>query len=210
MSESLTITQRRFGIDLTFVFGPTQLDYTYSDPSSERRFSVPYEAINVLQPGGFVDKRNRYPGRFVVGIMLAYIAMAAIGSQLNISSGVIVFAFIAARAGLYYFAHLNGWWATSYTVLPLTPPPPASGNLPVKVIDDKDGPRILAELKARWRDRIRARYGAVNLSNPPQDERNRFAWLREHGVITEEEYDAAIREIDAADFKAIPDLSNLN
>ena len=209
-----TLTQRRFRIRLKFVFGPRTVDYTVSDPSGKRQFTVPYEAINMQSPAALTLYGNSWlfvALLFLAGVFFGLLAGNADGWSTRDGSRYAAVAFLAALSGLYFLSQSKRWAAIKYTVLALSPPPPGSDNHSLKVIDNRDGPRILRELRSRWRARMRVVVGiTVNLGNAPEKERMKFDWLRESGIIDEAEHEAAMDVLSGVKLIEPPDALIIN
>lgn len=72
------------------------------------------------------------------------------------------------------------------------------GNGNVHVIQDKNHDQIVSELMARRKDQIRKMYGEIDLENDPAREIEKFKWLLEQGVLTKEEADQKIAQVESS------------
>ena len=89
-----------------------------------------------------------------------------------------VFSGIACLA-FYWFS------ATKWTVF-------SGENSTIYVLKDAQHDAIIAELEARRKNQLLSWYGEVNPENEIEQEINKFHWLRNHDLISEEEAEAKI------------------
>jgi hypothetical protein len=187
-----TIIQRKLGKRLTFQFGPEKLTYTIQDYSGEKQFSVFYESIGVLDPSILKVNQTR---RLFFGLrILGLILIAAILYQASRNAQVpvpLVGAFMILVLGTSLANYLK-LFTIKYTVLQL---PAGTVHGPVRIINDKHHAKILAELQARWKARIKKLHAAVNFANDPAKETAKFTWLRDRGVLSETEYHEALARL---------------
>jgi hypothetical protein len=83
-----------------------------------------------------------------------------------------------------------------YTILTMSPAPKAAGKLGIRIMDDANHDVILKRIRENWRDRPRAFNLAVRPENGLQKERARFFWLKDNGVISEEEHASLTRALE--------------
>ena len=78
-------------------------------------------------------------------------------------------------------------------------------NPPILVLHDAKGPVIIAEImEARRQEMMKAKLARVDFNRPYYEEAGKFSWLREEGIISEQEYRAARQKIAAMRDKAAP------
>jgi hypothetical protein len=77
------------------------------------------------------------------------------------------------------------YMASRYSKISYTVIPTYKGTL--EFANDKHKDAIHQELKTRRHEALRRRLAVVDYLNPPQEEMNKFVWLKEQGIITEEE-----------------------
>jgi len=188
MHGELTIRQNRLGHRRAFRFADDGLLYTLRDPSgAERTFSVPYQAVD-LRSVSSVRSKNllfvRKLARLAAVGLLAGLAAAAVDRPI----GAIIAAVAALAWAAVWAADAAGLLVVSFTNAPMTPPPPGSNSGLLSIIDDDNRDRILDELAQRWRQRVRALFGAVDPDGEPHKEAARMRWLRVRGIISEREF----------------------
>ncbi len=192
MSDTRTMTQKRLGVTLVYRFNSDKMDYLLRDYTGERQFLVSYEDITLDRPSA-LTVNNRILYRRLLMIPLVALVISVMAADFNPSlsrwlsySALVVFCVLAV-------AHYLKLLAIPYTLLTISPPSPGSGGLPIRIIKDKDHDAVLGELTARWRARIRFLHGTPNLSNDPAREAAKFKFMKEKSVITDDEYDAAMK-----------------
>ena len=191
MDDARTIVQNRFGVHLSFKFGPDQLSLAWRDFSGEREFAVNYEAIDVRNVSSLTDNSSQFARSLLfipIVLWLPGIALANVNRAL--SEGLIELSLLLIVT--IYSAKLGRLFATKFTLLNMSPAPQSAGGHAIRIIKDKNHDAIVAELKARWRARIKRLYGAVNLSNDRDSEIVRLTWLKDNDVLTEAEYREAL------------------
>jgi hypothetical protein len=83
------------------------------------------------------------------------------------------------------------------TLLQLTPSAPGSGGLPVRVLIDESHDAILAEIRRRWRHRLREMFGRVYVNEDPGKQLQRLNWLRQNDVVSQAEFHQLTSELKA-------------
>ncbi len=187
-----TIKQQKLGKHLTFEFDVDKLTYTDRDYSGEKRFSIGYDAIDVLDPTSLaVNHAKRFWNmlRFPVVVCLL-LAVVAFSSNTRISwiIALIFLALMAIGVAANHFQLLT----IRYTILR---PLPGAIRGPIRVIQDKNHATILQEIQARWKERMRRLHRDINFSNDPDKEISKFSWMRDKAIISEEEYLSAVAKL---------------
>lgn len=195
MAEMVTYRQSRLGVGAAFEFEDARLKYAFSDRTGEREFYVPYENIDVVNPAKLtVSMQN--PNLALIAVALAGVFMiAGIGEPYPIEPALRGLA-IAMVAAAVVLARLKPRVLKS-TLLQLTPPAPGSAGLPVRVLDDQYHEAILAEIRRRWRGRLRQLFGRINVNEDPSKQLQRLTWLRKNDVVSQDEFQQLTSELKA-------------
>jgi hypothetical protein len=190
------IKSRKLSVTLTYQFGRDQLIYTLKDRTGELQFPVRYEVIDVPAPYK-VTLKDRTTILYFGAAGFALIAGAAVLKYGSIATIFGLLGFAALFAGLASTS--TGLFSTKNTMFKMAPPPTGAGSRALRVMEGAQHDDIVAELKTRWRDRLRRMHLAVNHTNDPKSEAAKFKWLKEREVISDGEYDAALAELHDAD-----------
>jgi hypothetical protein len=186
-----TIVQRSLATQLTFAFGKDSLSYTLKDLSGEIQFSPKYETIAIHQPYSYLVRDRplrRVLYRVAIAVSLIPIALGLTRSPLTVPAIVGSLVIVA----VLLFESSRG---VRCTMLKMEPAPPGAGKLSIRVMTSKHHDEIISQIKAKWRDRLRLLHLGINRSNPIAQEVAKFKWLRENDVISDQEYDRVMREM---------------
>ena len=186
-------SQKRLSNRAWFAFRERALDYRFEDAQHAVRFQVPYEAVPFTRTE-FTEKFEALRGVAILWLVLCV---------LNVIRALTDPFYFVPAAVLLGLAGLS-WWgyrklSTTFTVFDAP-----SGKLLVQHDGQED--EILSLIEARRRDRLLDELGDVDPNNDPEMERRKFGWLRDHGVITDEEYRAKLAEIERASPESLPPL----
>lgn len=185
MSEERSVTQRRFGARVQFQFRADRLNCTLRDHSGELNFLVPYEAIDIFESSTLVVNNFRLLRITSVVSLLLILVLGSVAQSSGLrSAGIAVI--VGVWVGAIVLVRLLGLLAIRYTLLPVTAPP----GRKIRIMAGRDHDAILDEIKARWRERVRKLHGSINFGNDAEKELAKFAWLKRHNVITEDEFGA--------------------
>jgi hypothetical protein len=181
--EMLKISQTRFGHWTEFEFGNERLGYTAKDYTGGRQFYILYETLKLDSLASLSVGNMLYLRRLFLVPLLFLIASFLTMNTYNLS---LTFMLLAVLSVLVLIGlKLLNVFAVEFTLLPTAPPAPGSDGHLARVIKDKQHDRILAELDARWRERMRAVFGKLDLASDPDKEEARFKWLNKLGVIND-------------------------
>jgi hypothetical protein len=204
MEQDRTVTQRRFGVTVSYKFNAENIDCTFKDYSGERRFSVRYEAINVLEHSTMtVNNQAFFRKTLLFPTAMIFVSWAVSIASPTLSHG-LGFLSVIIMVGLLIAKHLS-LFAIKYTMLQMSPAPIGSGNHPIRVIFGELHDSIISEITSRWRLRMRLLHGNINLANDSERELAKFNWLKERSIITDDEYRAAEKSIRAATMAIYPE-----
>ena len=192
-----SIVQRRFGTRVELEIGDEQLRYAIRDWSGGREFFVPYEIMAVTELPSLTISNLAFYRRLALLPLALFVASIATINDVAVSED-FAFASLLAFAAVVAAKLLN-LFSVSFTMVPANPVPQGSQGHLVRIIRDSQHDRILNDLKQRWSVRLRQLYGPVNPANDPEKERAKFKWLRDKGVISPEEFDAALERLELPD-----------
>lgn len=187
----MKFTQKKFAFTrASFEFGERKLDYVFKDENGVSGFSIGYENIGS-------EKSHRTLGElwidFFFGMSLIYtildykIISNGRGMPDWITIGMIIFTLLLGLLGKFKFKGEATVIGTSL------------GN--IIVLSDDQSSQIIAEIFKRRKDALRRMLGTMNPLNYPQDEINKFRWLRDEEIITPTEFNTAFVEITSLQHK---------
>ena len=194
MSGNLTIRQRMLGHSRVFQFERESLLYTLRDQSGERTFSVPYQVIDAKNVSGVRSKNPRFARTLTRAAIVGALAAFAI-TTVNSTIGAIVGIASVCAYAMIWAAETAGLFSVSFTHIPMAPVPPGANSNLLSIIGDQNRDQIVDELAKRSRERLRALYGTVDLSGDQGREAARMQWLKERGVISEDEYSEQMKRL---------------
>lgn len=170
---------------MRFVFGEEQLSYTFEDSQHRYRYAIDYDDVPFTQTE-FTERFEALRATAILWAVLGvfYLVRAVADGAVSVTA-IVLF----ALAALSYLGYRK--LDASFTVFDTQ-----MGRL--LIAQDKQHDEILSEIVSRRRDVILKSHGEVDLDNDPEQERAKFAWLRARGVITEDEYQEKLREIEGA------------
>ncbi|HEU5046232.1 MAG TPA: hypothetical protein VFT64_00140 [Rickettsiales bacterium] len=178
-----TITQKKHGVTLKFEFGDEDALFSYNDRSGALSSRFRYEDVDVAKP---TSATMRYSYFYRTGMFLYMFSLAVAllhpsffphltevaGTAIDVISSVLILSGIA----------LCLWRVeVRYTLLNV-----ADGK--IRIMDGTHHDRIMEMIKTRWRARMRELHGFVNFANDREKEMQKFAWLKQIGVIDAEEF----------------------
>lgn len=171
----MTIIQKRAGHRVEFQFGEESLKYSVKDPSGSTSFSLPYEEV----PDEYSELEERRVWFRNVGYIWIIIGLCDVGYRYTESSKwVLPFWLLLGLACLGYY-YLSSTHFIVYNT--------ARGRM--FVIVDKKKDQVLKELGTRRSALLKKRFARVIDPSNPDRESARFEWLKQNGVISEDEYD---------------------
>ena len=175
--------QKKLSNRMRFVFGEDALAYTFEDSQHRYRYSLDYDDVPFTQTE-FTERFEALRATAILWAVLGvfYLVRAVADGAVSVTA-IVLF----ALAGLSYLGYRK--LDASFTVFDTQ-----MGRL--LIAQDKNHDEILSEIVSRRRSVILKSHGEVDADNDPEQERAKFAWLRARGVITEDEYQAKLREIE--------------
>lgn len=191
----MRIKQKKGHIEVEYDFQDEALHYRTADRSGVRDVMIPYEAITLDDVTTVHARRFSRSAPPDLVALLAVLAMLAVRWSADQDA---VTAFFAAFFAVLTIAlrRLRGPQLTVFNT--------HRGKIRV-IVDGKDHDMIVSEMKARWLRRMKALYGAIDFSADPGKEIAKFKWLRERSIVTEPEYQEAVRKLQAVHSRTAAD-----
>lgn len=185
----MEIKQSRHSNRIGFVFKDDELQYSLTDSSGSRSFSVPYTDIS--RDRQTLEERNQWLRN--VGLL-----WMAIGAFTTVTAWVGKQAFVPSYwlligAGCYAVYRFR---TTKFTILPTD-----RGN--ILVIDDNAGPGVMQEIESRRAAQFRQEYDYFNANEAPEQQRNRYKWLHREGALSDAELQQRLLGVDVEDDLAV-------
>jgi hypothetical protein len=191
--EERAFSQSRSGTKLKFRFCDEHLDYSIREAGRGVDLPIKYELITATDPYIQVGRSGHFIQFVVPTVAMTFVILAVVRASAGdnaIFLWAVLLAILAASA--FLLVKYRDLTSSRSTMFGLSSP---AGLRAIQVLHDRTHDEIVGELRKRWRARLRRLHLVVNPSNDPKREAAKFAWLLERGVVSEEEYDAAIREI---------------
>ena len=175
--------QKKFSNKTTFEFGDETLTYTVEDKGGGGDFSFyysdfPQNSTMKIEKNGWLKN----VGLIWVAIGVLQLCIA-IGTQSSLS-GKGFWLFIGLICLVVYRIAI-----TKYSVFRLE-------NGTVYIIKDKKHDKIIEEIYDRRKKQLLLWYGEINTDNDAENEIAKFRWLQNQNVISKEEADKKIAEIE--------------
>lgn len=200
--EDREFVQKTIGTTLKHRFLSDRLVYTHKDLSGAIEFSIRYETIIAQQPYAMLIK-DAALRRMVHRLSIMVLILAALLFYVPFPFARLASLGCLGVAVALTASNILGAGAAKYTMLKMEPLPPGAGKLVLRVKQDAQHDDILGEIKARWRARLRELHMQVNPANQPDKEQQKFKWLRENDVLSDDEYRQALAELSAEEPKAM-------
>ncbi len=163
-------TQKKNNNVCEFTFNKNSLDFAFKDKVTEYAFETDYDDIAF----DFVKIKEKNQWFRNAGALWLIIGTCASfsGEEFQLS-----FWFLLGVGCLAYYFIKQAVLITFDT---------PKGK--IFVIEDKKCSEILNLISEKRKAQFRDRYGAINFSNRPETELNRFQWMRDKDIISKEEF----------------------
>ena len=188
------ISQKRLAHRTSFTFGPRKLAVRMEDDRAAVAFEQPYEDIP-FETRTFTEKMMALRGAAIFfGLVGCYQGFAYV--MLDAGTGALVLSavqFALAAAAEWGYRRSN----VSFTV---TDTPGGS----IFVIQDRQHDDIMAAISDRRRSVLRSIAGDIDPENPVDFEVEKFTWLRDHAVITEDEFAEKLEALGKLSGRTVP------
>lgn len=177
------LEQKRFSTRTRFEFGDEDFAYRLETSGSSRSCRIEYVELSADRET--VVERNEWWRN--VGILWVLIAVVSIALQTTGEQPV--------RIPIWLWLGLVSYAVYHFRVVRYQIIPSNRGN--VVIIDDGTGARIIDLLLARRAERLRKQYDYIATDEHPEQQRRRFQWLRQQGVMDDNEVSARLLQLDA-------------
>lgn len=190
----MNFKQKRSIYRTTFDFGADALDFTFSFYNNRRGGTVPYDQIPL---GWKYSERKGWRAKYVSAafVLFGVVGGTAIMEQYSarapdaIKGGLTFMGICFAVAVILYAADRLLRPSTGFTLIP--------AKHEIRVIHDGQYQTIVDEITKRRHDLLRRKHIPIDPLNATGAESRKFRWLREEGVISEQEYTDAITRLAA-------------
>jgi hypothetical protein len=178
----MKIEQKKLSNVHTFDFKEKFFNFSYKDKSGSGDVDVAYANLPLKSSTKIEDNSWwRNAGYIWCGIGILNIGMGLAAGEGAAGRGFWLIVGLACIA-VYHLTRVK------YTVLGFD-----GGNVFI-IQDGKTHDRVLQELMERRKSQLRSLYGEVDLESNLERERAKFEYLKEQGVLSEDEADAKIRQ----------------
>ncbi len=177
----MKFTQKRhFFVSTHFDFKDDKLEFLIKDVRQDYGFSIHYDDIDSKK--SFTTLKEKWPSAFsAVAYIFFVLDVFWISKGFSpVGQGMLATAIL--------FMAIGSFFKVDATLIPTE-----MGN--IVILPDKNHDKIVSEIFSRRRDVLKNIYGIVNPLNHPENEINRFRWLRDEDIITPSEFEAAYKLI---------------
>jgi hypothetical protein len=171
--------QKRLSAEHTFNFQDQKLNFAFKDKSGSSDFDIYYADIP-FKTSISVERNEWLRNAGYIWVFIGVVQMALS----NFSNG------------FWFFIGLCCLIAFHFTKIKHTVFKTNEGNIFVMQIKQHD--EIMNEINDRRKKQFLTWYGEINLDNEPEKEIGKFRWLQEIGIMTKEEVETKIAEIQFA------------
>jgi hypothetical protein len=177
----MNISQRNFWNKTNFQFGEDTLKYTIKSESNTSTFSVKYDAISTDR-AELETRRNSFRNFGILMIIVGVVHLSIMFLEKGSFAFSVWFAIGLLFLVTYYLTK------TAYSVI-------QTDKYSILIIKDKKHDIIFKEIFRRRKSLYLSLYGNINYENDPNDEINKFQWLKANKMISESEYNEIINKI---------------
>jgi len=181
----LNIVQKKLSIKHTFSFHSEQLNFAFKDKSGSADFDIYYADIPFKT--SITIERNEWLRNvgfiwILLGVIQVLIALNA--NRFSFNDAFWLYIGALCLIGFHFTK-------TAYTVFRAD-----VGN--IFIIQDKKHDEIMNEITQRRKQQFLNWYSEINLNNELEKEINKFKWLQSLNIITQEDADNKIAQIQMA------------
>lgn len=177
----MEISQRNFWNKTNFQFGEESLKYTIKSDSQSSSFSVKYNAIST-DPSEIQTKNS---STRIFGILFIVVGIVHVTLQF-FKTGSVAFSLWFAIGLLFFVTYYLT--KTAYTIL-------QTEKYAIGIIKDSKHDKIYNEIITRRKNLFLSMYGEIDYENNPDDEMNKFIWLKNQNYISEEVFKRISKKI---------------
>jgi len=181
----MELKQKRFSNNHSFTFNEDTLNFAFKDKSGSDDFDLQY--ADFPEKSSISIEQNEWLRNvgFLWCLLGAYRMGTAVYNDLSLSG-----------TGFWFFLGIICliWFACTkvkYSVFKTE-----AGN--VFVINDSNHDKIISEINKRKKAQLLKWYGDINIENELESEVNKFKWLADQNVITKNEAEEKIAQVEFA------------
>ncbi|WP_438863644.1 DUF308 domain-containing protein [Neptunicella sp.] len=178
----MELTQKKSSNQTTFEFGEEKLKYTIKDASGKKTFSTEYGSISDEDFDELEEKNAWFRNVGILWVLIGVFQIANRFMESGTFSGSMWLTLGIICLITYRFK------TTSYTIVDAE-----KGR--IFIIQDDQHSKILDEISTRRKMQWKLWYGSVNYENDPKNELNKFQWLLDKKVISDDEFEKVKLEI---------------
>ncbi|MBB4658513.1 hypothetical protein [Parvularcula dongshanensis] len=192
--EGPSVRQKRLSNRMWFAFADDALHYRFEDAQHALSYKVPYDEIPFTHTE-YTEKFEalRAASFFWLALVVLNLVRAITAPLYFVSAAVLL-----GLAGLSWIGYQK--LTATFTVID-------TGHGRMLVLHDDRYEEVMHEIVTRRRAVLLAEHGDVDRDNDPEREKAKFAWLRARGVITEQEYQDKLAEVEASNPEALPPVT---
>ncbi len=171
----MEIQQKRLSRKHTFTFNDQLLNFSFEERSGSADFDVAY---------GDIPKKSAIQleeNTWLRNVGYLWCVLGVIGLIISSNTTIWLVLGLGCLAWNYTFK-------IKHTVI-------KTNQGEIWIMHDKKHDEILREISDRRKQQLLQLFGAININNDPQKEINKFMWLLEQEVISKEEADAKIAQL---------------
>lgn len=168
----MQLKQKKFGTQIEFNFKDDRLDYKLKSSSGLTSFNVLYENIS----NDITESETKNEWYRNVGF--AWVLIGLIDTFILTSDGVHL-SFWLVLGLIFYGIYVIS--AISYSCID-------ASNCNLLIIKNKKHDEVITKLFQKRNDYLKSKYAKIDVHNRPENELNKFKWLKEIGAITEQDF----------------------
>lgn len=169
--------QKKSGTELTFELKKEGLDFTLKDETIHKNEFIPYEDI-LNKSHEYFEKNSGHKNRAIYFLVVGIIFLIV---NLIFKTSLWAWLFLLGAPIFYYLFKKS---VVNYKVLGTE-----SGLLDIWVIDDKIQSEIVETIYNKRNTYLKENYLSINYNNEPNNETNKFLWLKNLNIINESEFE---------------------
>lgn len=180
--EGYGVNSKKSSNQTTFEFGEEKLKYSIKDASGKKTFSTEYGSISDEDFDELEEKNAWFRNVGILWVLIGIFQIAIHFMDSGSFSGS-----MWLTLGIIYLISYR-FKTTKYTIVDAE-----KGR--IFIIQDDQHSKILDEISERRKKQWKLWYGSINYENDPQNELNKFQWLLDKKVISDDEFKTVKLEI---------------
>lgn len=179
----MIFAQKKGGTNLKFEFTEEGLEFTMKDDTLHKSEFIPYEDIT-NKSHEYFEKNSGHKNRAIYFLVVGILFLI---SNLIFQTKLWAFLFLIG-APVFYFLYKKS--VVNYKVLNTD-----NGLMDIWVLDDKNQTEIIDAIYNTRNSYLKENYLAINYNNEPNNEANKFLWLKNLNIINDKEFEVIKEEI---------------